>query len=85
MKTLRLKELLKERGMSGSELARQLGVTPQYIHGAIREDFALSVKKCQEIADLLGVPLAALFEGYEEGQYIICPHCGERIKFEVRS
>lgn len=84
MKTLRLKEILKERGMSGSELARQLGVTPQYVHGAIREDFALSVKKCQEIADLLGVPLASLFEGYEEGRFIVCPHCGEKIHLEVR-
>ena len=84
MKTLRLKEILKEKGMTGSELARQLGVTPQYVHGAIREDFALSVKKCQEIADLLCVPLASLFEGYEEGRYFICPHCGERINFEVK-
>ena len=84
MKTLRLKEILKERGISGSELARRLNVTPQYIHGAIREDFALSVKKCQEIASILDVPLASLFEGYEDGRYIICPHCGERIKIEVK-
>ena len=84
MKTLRLKEILKEKGISGSELARRLDVTPQYIHGAIREDFALSVKKCQEIADILDIPLAALFEGYEEGRHIYCPHCGGKINIEVK-
>lgn len=84
MKTLRLKEILKEKGLTGSELARQLGVSPQYIHGAMREDFALSVKKCQEIADFLGVPLASLFEGYEDGRFIVCPHCGEKIYINVK-
>lgn len=84
MNTLRLKEILKEKGFTGSELARRLGVTPQYIHGAIREDFALSIKKCKEIAEVLGVPLASLFEGYEDSPYVTCPHCGERIKLEVK-
>lgn len=84
MKTMRLKETLKEKGMTGSDLARQLNVAPQYIHGAIREDFAMSVKKCKEIATILGVPLASLFEGYEESPYVICPHCGEKIKITVK-
>lgn len=80
---MRLKQLLKERKMTGSELARRMGVTPQYIHGAIREDFTLSVKKCKEIADILGVPLAALFEGYGDPDTFVCPHCGERIRFII--
>lgn len=79
----RLKQILKEKHISGSELARRMGVAPQYIHGAIRGDVSLSVKKCREVADILGIPLAALFDGYGEPDTIICPHCGERIHLKV--
>lgn len=81
---MRLKEVLKEKNMTGSELARRLGVAPQYIHAALRGECTLSVKKCQEIADVLQVPLAALFEGYGDAYTIICPHCGERIHLKVQ-
>ena len=79
----RLKQILKDRHMSGSELARRMGVAPQYVHGAIRGDVSLSVKKCKEIAEILDIPLAALFDGYGEPDTIICPHCGERIHLKV--
>ena len=79
----RLKEILKEKHISGSELARRMGVAPQYIHGAIREDISLSLKKCKEISEILDVPLASLFDGYGEPDTIICPHCGERIHLKV--
>ena len=80
---MRLKEILKDQKMTGSELARRIGVKPQYIHGLIRGDNGVSVKKLLEIAEALNVPPAALFEGYEDNRFIYCPHCGKKIRVEI--
>ena len=53
---MRLKEILKERGISGSELARRLNVSPAYINFACSGKVNLSVKKCEEVAEALGIP-----------------------------
>lgn len=44
-----------------------------------------SVGKLQEIADIIGVSLSELVadEASEKETYIICPHCGEKIKISV--
>ena len=44
-----------------------------------------SVGKLQEIADIIGVSLSELVadEASENEAYIICPHCGEKIKISV--
>lgn len=44
-----------------------------------------SVGKLQEIADIIGVSLSELVadETSEKEAYIICPHCGEKIKISV--
>lgn len=77
---MRLKELLKEKNISGSELARRLNVTPQYVNNAVLGKVNLSVKKCEEVAKALDVPMAALFDGYKSPNIVICPHCGKPIK-----
>lgn len=77
---MRLKEILKERGISGSELARRLNVTPAYINFACSGKVNLSVKKCEEVAEALGIPVAELFEGYIGPDLMYCPHCGKPIK-----
>ena len=44
-----------------------------------------SIDKLQEIADSIGVSLSELVadEASEKETYIICPHCGEKIKISV--
>lgn len=44
-----------------------------------------SIDKLQEIADIIGVSLSELVadEASEKETYIICPHCGEKIKISV--
>ena len=69
---MRLREILKEKGVSGAELARRLNVSPAYVN--------LSVKKCEEVARALDIPVAALFEGYNDPEVAYCPHCGKPIK-----
>lgn len=79
---MRLKKILMEKHMSGSALARELGVTSSYINAVISGKANLSVKKCEEIAKLLDVPVASLFEGYNERGVMYCPHCGKPIRAE---
>ena len=78
---LRLKEIMIRKHISGAMLARELGVSSSYINSATTGKTNLSIKKCAEIAKVLDVPLAALFEGYPEGGgKLVCPHCGKPIK-----
>ena len=76
---MRLKELLIEKGVSGSELARRMGVTPAYVNLACAGKVNLSVKQCEKVAVALDVPVAALFEGYIGPDMMYCPHCGKPI------
>lgn len=77
---MRLKEIMKEKHVSGVQLAKRLGVSPAYVNAAASGKTNLSVKKCLEIAAILEVPLAALFDGYIEPNSMACPHCGKPIK-----
>ena len=80
---LRLRKILKEKHISGTELAHRLEVTPSYVNSAISGRFNLSIKQCERIAEVLGVPLASLFDGYIEPTETICPHCGKPIKIII--
>ena len=83
-RNMRLKEILIEKGISGSELARRLGVTSSYINQACKGTVNLSVKKCEDIAAELGVPVASLFDGYIDPSVTFCPHCGKPIKLSKK-
>ena len=74
---MRLKEIMIEKHVSGAKLARDLGVSAAYINAAVSGKTNLSVKKCEEIAKVLDVPVAALFEGYTKPGTLYCPHCGK--------
>lgn len=78
----RLKVLMKEKHISGVKLAKELGVSPAYINMVASGKTELSVKKCAELAKILGVPLAALFDGYTTPGTLLCPHCGQPIHLE---
>lgn len=79
---MRLKEVMKEKHISGSQLAKMTGVSSSYINAVTSGRANLSVKKCTEIAEALGVPVAALFEGYVKPGYVYCPHCGKPISLK---
>ena len=76
----RLKEIMKEKHISGTKLAMALGVTPSYVNSAVRGRTELSIKQCEKIANILDVPLAALFDGYVKPDCLYCPHCGKPIR-----
>ena len=79
-KKTRLRIILEEKHISGAALAKELGVSTAYINIAAAGKTNLSIKKYEELAKALNVPLAALFEGYTEPGTLYCPHCGKPFK-----
>lgn len=80
---IRIKEILKERGMSVSDLALLMGVCKQSLYPQINGH--LLVDTAEKIAAYLGVETWELFADREEvkkqlGIPKICPHCGKKIK-----
>lgn len=77
----RIKEVLREKGITQVELAKKLDRTPQYVSGIIREVDGVSISALDSIAKALGVPLASLFDDYKETKSsLVCPSCGAHLK-----
>jgi transcriptional regulator with XRE-family HTH domain len=74
---MRIKEVLKEKGMTAKELAAKMGVTPPSISVAINGN--TTVEMLNRIAAALDVLITDLFER-PKNDTINCPHCGGKIK-----
>lgn len=87
MAELRIKEILKERNMTGKSLAEMMGKAPQYVSNVINGGKGVSVNSLEEIAKHLNVPISSLFADYNGGNEVSgelrCPHCGEIIKVKL--
>lgn len=79
---MRIKELLREKGMTAKELAERLGMTETGLSIAISDKGNPPLKRINEIAVALGVRPAELFEAPKEGA-ITCPHCGKSITIKA--
>ena len=82
---MRIKEILKEKGITLNQLAEKMGVSRQALSRQVGGK--LLVEKAEEIATALDVPLWQLFASVEEVQKgkddIVCPHCGNSIKIRL--
>lgn len=82
---MRIKEILKEKGITLSQLADTMGVSRQALSRQVAGK--LLVEKAEEIATALNVPIWQLFASPEEVQKennnIVCPHCGNPIKVTI--
>jgi transcriptional regulator with XRE-family HTH domain len=76
---MRIKELLKEKGMSQKEFASKLGMSEVGFSIAISERGNPPINKVREMANALGVSITDLFDPPQTGT-INCPHCGGKIK-----
>lgn len=77
----RIKEILKEKGLTQKFLADALGVSTNSISMTLSGNPTIGT--LQKIADALGVPLSELFAERETG-VITCPHCGKKILVEAK-
>lgn len=80
----RIKEILKEKGLTVNQLAGMLEISRQALSKQIQGK--MLVETAQRIAETLDVPMWQLFaspeEVKEDANTIICPHCGKKIKIE---
>ncbi len=76
---MRVKELLKERGMAAKELAAKLGMTETGLSIAISDKGNPPLQRLQQIATALEVPIVDLFDT-PGGDTVSCPYCGGKIK-----
>lgn len=84
---VRIKEILKEKGMTVNQLADMLEISRQALSKQIQGK--MLVETAQRIAEALDVPMWQLFASPEEvrpkkdGLSLTCPHCGKSINIKV--
>ena len=75
----RIKELLKEKGLTLSELSEQIKMKSANLSTALNEKSNPTIGTLERIAVALNVPITELF--YQPAIEIInCPYCGGKIK-----
>lgn len=83
----RIKEILKEKGLTVNQLADMLEISRQALSKQIQGK--MLVETAQRIAEALDVPMWQLFVSPEEvqpkkyGLSFTCPHCGKDINLKV--
>ena len=75
--SMRIKEILKERGQTQKDLALKMGVAEISLSRSINGN--PSLETLQKIADALEVEISELFAP-KETDIITCPKCGSRFK-----
>ena len=76
---LRLKEILKEKGVLHKELADRLGVTDIALRASLKGNPTIGT--LERVAGALGVSVAELFEP-QASNAVRCPHCGGVLHIE---
>lgn len=80
---IRLREIMKERGMTSVVLSEKIGVSKVTVSNLINNKTTPSLETLDRIADVLEVPLWHLFTSPDEvsgsGSCLKCPHCGKPI------
>lgn len=74
---LRIKEIIKAKGITAKELAAKIGISEGALSLAINGN--PTVETLEKIALALCVPVSELFAAPKEG-VIHCPKCGTEIK-----
>lgn len=85
----RIKEVLKERGITINELADKMGISRVTLSSQING--TANIVSYEKIASVLNVPMWQLFASLDEVQSqndvtgITCPHCGKNINIKVEN
>ena len=83
----RIKEVLKEQGVTINELADKMGISRVTLSTQING--TANIVSYEKIATALNVPMWQLFASPEEvqpktdGLTLSCPHCGKSINIKV--
>lgn len=89
----RIKEILKEKGLNGVELAEMLGINKITLYRNLSESNDLRISTLEKIATALNVPLWSLLvskdeitkdETNEQSTAFVCPRCGAPLHISVQ-
>ena len=78
---LRIKEVLKEKGITIVTLSNSIGITQPNTSNIVNGKTKPSLDTLEKIANALNVPITELFEQPQQN-VITCPHCNGKIKIE---
>ena len=78
---LRIKEVLKEKGVTSVWLSSQIGITQPNMSNIVSGKSKPSLDTLERIASALGVPVTDLFAP-PSTDVITCPKCGTRFRME---
>ncbi|KKB59716.1 helix-turn-helix domain-containing protein [Parabacteroides gordonii] len=79
---LRIKEVIKEKGMTITELADKMGINRVNLSNMVNGN--PTVETLNKIALALNVPVTELFEQPKKDSLsLTCPHCGKDINIKV--
>lgn len=82
---IRIKEILKEKGMTVNQLADMLDISRQALSKQIQGK--MLVETAQPIADAIGVPMWQLFASPSDIQKadgsLVCPNCGTPLELKI--
>lgn len=79
---LRIKEVIKERGMTITELADKMSINRVNLSNMVNGN--PTVETLNKIADAIGCPVTELFEQpKKDGVSLTCPYCGNDINIKV--
>ena len=76
---LRIKEVLKEKGLTGVWLASQVGITRPNMSNIVSGKSKPSLDTLERITSALNVPVTELLD-QPATDIINCPYCGNKIK-----
>lgn len=87
---MRFKETLEKYGITQMELADRLGINRVSVSRLLSEKNDIRLSTIEKIAKAIGCNVSELVLTDSEKQptneketYIVCPHCGEKIKISV--
>ena len=81
---MRVKKILKEKGITAKQLAEQIGMSEVGLSVALSDNGNPSLSTLRKIANELNVPISDLFEERASDNVITCPNCGYSITIEVK-
>lgn len=84
MQLHRIKDVMKQQGVSQKELAERLGISEPAMSMQIKSE-GISLQRLNEIAEALGVELIQLIarDKKSASSTMYCPHCGKEIKVSL--
>lgn len=77
-----IKENIRRQGFSLKDVADKMGVSVSALSQVVAGNPTLT--KLQEIADIIGMPVAALLDEDYNSKELTCPHCGKPIRVSIR-